>query len=346
MSSNEEVPPTVTKPDPPTDRYCIPTNLGEDDGITFTSSLTSVNDLTTSPVKHKCYDVLTGGRRPQLKTMPYRKDLIARILALRKDLFLPSDMMMSPNVLAWYSTNNAHAKQPRKWDRFIMAKAICDFDDMLTEARKVGASKPCDVIAEFHKYMDDVREAASIKENEPTVNKKGKIGAQKGGKRLQDSVDLNGITREDLSVTNCASCKHNFLYPVGQTQLEIHHHNDSMKGEYRQKMVLWNAMTASRRGPKPKIGKSLSQKLMCLCTRLHCLNRTGGNGCFKCEWACLEAVNQNSEIRPYFDSDMNCMCPVCTCQCSVVYYRHEEKNLQFRQRKNFFFRWTKNHRQN
>ena len=91
-----------------------------------------------------------------------------------------------------------------------MAKAICDFDDMLTEARKFGASKPCDVIAEFHNYMDDVREAVSIKENEPTVYRKGRIGSQKGGERLQDLVDIDGITRSDLSVTNCASCKHTF----------------------------------------------------------------------------------------------------------------------------------------
>ena len=44
-----------------------------------------------------------------------------------------------------------------------MEKAICDFDNMLTEANKKKTSKPCEVISEFHNYMDDVREAASIK---------------------------------------------------------------------------------------------------------------------------------------------------------------------------------------
>ena len=95
-------------------------------------------------------------------------------------------------------------------------------------------------------------------------------------------------------------------------------------------------MAASRKGPKPKMGnKSVSQKLMCLCTRLHCLNRTGGNGCFKCEWACVESKNQGTGKRPYFDEDMNCVCPFCTCQCSVVYYRHEEKSLAIQEKEEF-----------
>ena len=91
MSSNEEAPTPFTQPDAPPDTYCSPTNLGEDDGITSISSLTSTNDVInfslTSPVKHKCYDVLTGGRRAQLKTMPYRKDLIVRLHSLNANSF-------------------------------------------------------------------------------------------------------------------------------------------------------------------------------------------------------------------------------------------------------------------
>ena len=183
MSSDEEAPTPFTQPYAPPDTYCAPTNLGEDDGITSISSLTSTNDVInislTSPVKHKCYDVLTGGRRPQLQTMPYRKELIERLHIIKKESFIPTHMMMSPSVVNWYSTVTAYVKHPRKWDRFIMAKAICDFDNLLTEASKQNANKACEVIAEFQTYMDDVREAASIKQNEPTVNRKGRIGSQK-----------------------------------------------------------------------------------------------------------------------------------------------------------------------
>ena len=80
---------------------------------------------------------------------------------------------------------------------------------------------------------------------------------------------------------------------------------------------------------------------MCLCTRMHCLNRTGGSGCLKCEWACDEAINQSSDKRPYFDSDMNCVCPVCFCQCSVIYYRHEEKRLAVQAKEEYFLQIDK-----
>ena len=112
MASNDEDQPTGTKPNPTVDDFVIitypiflPTNLVEEDGRTITSSLTSI-ELTNapiscpSPVKHKGYEVLTGGRRPQLKTMPYKKKLIARILEVNKNSFLPSFMKESPVVLA------------------------------------------------------------------------------------------------------------------------------------------------------------------------------------------------------------------------------------------------------
>ena len=79
MASNNEDQPTGTEPNPTVDDFVvitdpiyIPTNLGEEYSKTTTSSLTSI-DLTNaptscpSPVKHKSYEVLTGGRRPQLK---------------------------------------------------------------------------------------------------------------------------------------------------------------------------------------------------------------------------------------------------------------------------------------
>ena len=175
MASDDDVPTPFTQPDAPQDNYCLPTNLGEDDGTTSISDLTSTNDVTiistTSPVKHKCYDVLTGGRRPQLKTMPYRKELIERLHILNKETFIPKHMVMSPSVVEWYSTVTAYVKQLRKWDRFIMAKAICDFDNLLTEASKQNTTKACEVIVEFKTYMEDVREAASIKLNEATINR-------------------------------------------------------------------------------------------------------------------------------------------------------------------------------
>ena len=259
--------------------------------------------------------------------------MIARIIQVQKADFLPSLMKDSPIVLAWYTTNIVYVKLPRKWDRFIKAKALCNFDIIMQEIKSVVPTthdephKLPAPIYEFINYMFEVRDAAKMKENEIPFVKKGRIGVQKGGKGLQDTLCLKDITRKDLCTTTCANCKHNFVLPVGSTSLEIHHHNDKVKVAFRDKMAIWNTMSVSRKGPKPKVGRSISQKLMCLCTRMHCLNRSDGNGCFKCEWACTEAHKQDSSTRPYFDQNMNCVCPVCICQCSVVYFRHEEKRL-------------------
>ena len=103
MASDDDLPTPFTQPDAQPDNYCLPTNLGDDDGTTSISDLTSTNDVTnistTSPVKHKCYDVLIGGRRPQLKTMPYRKDLVVRLHSLNKETFIPTHMIMFPPVV-------------------------------------------------------------------------------------------------------------------------------------------------------------------------------------------------------------------------------------------------------
>ena len=150
MASGDDESPIVTETSPTADSHPLLTEhievstiLGADDGKTTTSSLTSI-DLTNvqvvnspSLVKHRCYDVLTGGRRPQIKTMPYRKELVARILQVQKTDFLPSLMRDSPIVLAWYKTNMAYVKLPRKCDQFIMAKALCDFDIIMQEIKGV-----------------------------------------------------------------------------------------------------------------------------------------------------------------------------------------------------------------
>ena len=66
-------------------------------------------------------------------------------------------------------------------------------------------------------------------------------------------------------------------------------------------------------------------KLACLCMQMHCMNRPDVVGCLKCEWACFE--NKDKTVRPYFDENQDCTCPICRCQCLVVYYCNKEKKL-------------------
>ena len=142
---------------------------------------------------------------------------------------------------------------------------------------------------------------------------------------MQDQMDASTFTREMLDRTNYQNCKHNFVPPVGQSQMEVNLHNDIFKHIYCQKMTEWNQKTVSQKGgPKPKIGCSLSQRLDCLYTGMYFLNRLAGTGCLKCEWACTNFKNQEQSDRPYFNKNGVCICPIYQYQCSVLYHRSEE----------------------
>ena len=84
----------------------------------------------------------------------------------------------------------------------------------------------------------------------------------------------------------------------------------------------------SRKGClKTKMGRSSSQKVACMCTHIHCLNRLEGSGRLKFKWTCLEYKDQQKLERPHFDDNEDFKCPICHCQCAVLYYWSEENKL-------------------
>ena len=290
--------------------------------------------LSNDYLKHPCYVILNGGRRKELKNMEYRIYLIGGILRLHPSAFLPSLYKDDIAVKSWYKKYKPYLKHPSKWLRGIMAQAICEFDIILETASGLIAltedaiNDQPEVIKEFYAYINEVRTIAAIVENEPTPKQK-RIGSQSGGKRVQDSLNMKEITREQLDLSKCANCKHNFVLPIGISQVEIHVHNENVKKTYRNKMYDYNTKSKSRRGcTKPKMGRLLTRRLACLCSRMNCLNRSDGIGCMKCEWVCIRFRKANKTSRPYFNDNGDCTCPICSCNCSVVYFRSEEKSWQ------------------
>ena len=54
----------------------------------------------------------------------------------------------------------AYIKQPRKWNRAVVAKALCEIDILITEARRTVARSSTsillpDKIIDFESYMQD-----------------------------------------------------------------------------------------------------------------------------------------------------------------------------------------------
>ena len=61
--------------------------------------------------------------------------------------------------------------------------------------------------------------------------------------------------------------------------------------------------------------------------RLNCMSRLDGLGYLKCMKVCKEYCNKNSYARPMFDDTLNCICNVCGCNCTALYYRDQSSKL-------------------
>ena len=74
---------------------------------------------------------------------------------------------------------------------------------------------------------------------------------------------------------------------------------------------------------KPKPFQSESQRLVCLCVKLNCLNSFSGTGCFVCKTAIKNNGRTQNNRRLFFNSNNQCTCDVCICPCKVLYKRDQ-----------------------
>ena len=338
MAEKEQTP-TELLPDISVDETPNPTTV-DTENETGISSLSSIgtSQVFIAPneqhvVDHPCFEVLKSGRRGNMKNMNFRIELMHSLLKLEPSTYIQSPYCKSTVVKFWYKKISPYLNHPKKWNREVMAMAICEFDQVMENACNMAEveespSKLPPPLTEFYTYILEVREIAEIAKTQPIMSKKSRIGSQAVGKRLQDTIDMNNVTREKLDFSNCANCKHNYVLPISPDELEINAHNDNVKCIYRNAMYAYNHRSRSRRGDrKPTMGRSMSRKLACLCSRMNCLGRMDGVGCLKCEWACIEFKKAERKSRPYFDENLECQCKICECTCDVVYFRSEEKKL-------------------
>ena len=60
---------------------------------------------------------------------------------------------------------------------------------------------------------------------------------------------------------------------------------------------------------------------------MNCNDTTNGTGCLKCQTSCSNAIEQGSDVRPFFDKNFECQCLICLCPCSVIFFDHERRKL-------------------
>ena len=257
-------------------------------------------------------------------------DMITNISNTHSETYIPPCMVFSSQFLHWNSKTTAFAEKLRAWSMDQLAESICDFDRILNDATNCFDSydsKPEPVILVFQQFMDAIIKEAEIMQDENMHSSRAKVGRQKGQNRIQDNLDMTTITNESFDVSNCAYCKHRFVVPIGMQVGEITKYNTKVAKEHNGKMKKWGNTPVKKRGVKPRPNKLISHLLACICTKMNCLDKIHSSECFKCKIACTNTIDQNSDIRPFFDINFECKCKICIYECEVVYFRHEAKKL-------------------
>ena len=138
---------------------------------------------------------------------------------------------------------------------------------------------------------------------------------------------MKDLEKRTYDFEACARCNHRFLLPVGMHISEILKINEKVRKCQTAEFKKCNGLSSSRRPPRPKPVGHTSQKLACMCSRLNCMSRLDGLGCMKCMRICKEYRDKDSYARPMFDSNLNCTCDVCDCNCTALYYRDQSAKL-------------------
>ena len=308
-------------------------NSAQSGVLVIRDNTSSEEDSTTntSVEKHACYQLLLG-RKQVVKLKSFRVNLINQILGTAKDEYLDSSLHNDPCVVKWYQVYGTIGQRKKKWSVSLIAHALCEFDTIMSRNFQISPMDLDDFapsIQQFTVFMEDVKAAALIEHKEAKKSTQKKVGRQKGGIRTQDTIDITKLTISQLDKSSCASahCRHQCLLRTGLDAIEINEYNEQLKIQFRLNLKKWQATSSFRRSAKPREGHMTSQELTCLCCRMNCLNSMDGSGCFFCEQACKNAKNQGDLGRPFFDDNFNCTCPICQCQCDVVYHRHEAIKL-------------------
>ena len=307
------------------DEGSVTDSTGKDTNDAEERSTTPSDSIIKDPTKHPCYEILQT-RKQVIKNKTSRINMIKEIVSEERT-FLHRSLIDNKAVTDWYKLNTALSQNPRQWTNERLAQSLCGFDNIYSLSLDLDSrfedTAPAPILL-FTVYMQEVRVAATAMKK-TIKNKRKKIGEQKGGIWIQDTINMSELKPNSFDTSLCSSfhCRHNFLLPIGPSATEINEHNLKCKNDHRIALAKWNSLSTSRRSARPKAEKSKSVQLACMCCRMNCFNSIDGSGCFFCEKACKDAKAAGRDDRPFFDKNFECTCPICKCQCNVVYFRDE-----------------------
>ena len=86
-------------------------------------------------------------------------------------------------------------------------------------------------MTKFVSFMGGVLQTAEIAKVEVFKSKTAKLGTQKDGCRVDDTMEVSTLTRFDHE--NCTSWRHRILVPIGKTVDKVNIHNNKVKRDHR-----------------------------------------------------------------------------------------------------------------
>ena len=186
------------------------------------------------------------------------------------------------------------SKYPSKWTTHFCAQFICQIVKFIEEDQKLSVTKTA---RKSHRKKSSLPPAASqlvtmvnearLRVRGESISRKRKTGSKV--KTVEDyliksTVHNPGFVQvssdQILDHLLCPICNHRSL--VSQTtQEEAELTNTLVLESFEQKLNQWTC--GGKKGARPRMGKTASQILGCVCYMQNCLGNNDGSGCFKCK---------------------------------------------------------------
>ena len=279
-------------------------------------------------------------KRSGIGRLEHRVGIIVALTKPQIERFLVGtflDSSFKKDLESWLTKYRALDRCKRAWRVENVANSLCEFDTLINSVLNTVAVSKAVVPAAIKSFQDfmngPVTDTSTLIEAEQDCTKKCtstkrrnkvRVGEQKAGECIQGTLDITKIKLSDFDAVACARCGHSFLYALESAEA-VEERNAKMKEDYEKEKKIWEKSHAQKRGSKPRIKKSDSQSLACMCIVTACNNKVTGAGCFVCKNACDAAKkNNHSTNHPFLDDKLQCTCVVCKCNCNAVYQRSQQ----------------------
>ena len=190
------------------------------------------------------------------------------------------------------------SKYPSKWTTHFCAKFICDVVEVIEEDRRLSENKVArkstrkchssyNLLPPAAFALLNMHSEARLKVQSDTMSRKRKTYSRT--KTVKDLLIKSTVHNPELVEVRseqildellCPMCNHRSLVTL-TTKADVETRNNLIREGYERKLNEWSA--GGQKGSKPRMEKTESQVLGCVCYMQNCIGNSVGSGYFKCK---------------------------------------------------------------